>query len=1122
LAGIAAQRGDFGKQGETLSDMGVVREFSLVGPFTPFRLLNFDEATAPERDGSLASELNGPEGPLKPRTLRAPEGKFSLSGEPPEGDSFLLVADFDVETSMHAIVRSVGAAPHKLYLDGALLFESRPFEKTESIVHAEGVKLGSGTHRLMVRLARDERTSALSVSISRKDGAPSRIAFRAATGAAADWAGLSHEPAEEAFPTAAALAHALEDEAGKALAYYLSARDAMSRDRDGAKRLLAELSSFGSPAFTSLRAELSLLDKTIPSKVAKGRATRDLEAATDKDPKDAAALLTRATLALEEGRALDASEFVKRARAAHQPEGYLVALMDAKVQLALGLDAQAEQSALLALKGLPGLCEAQLLRYELARKRDAVALSDELEQQLRACPGNLARSAEHARLRGKMPEAAALFERLVSRDENNIQNAFRLADLYVAEKRFSHAIQLIQKLRQIWPRDAALCKRLADVVEFSGDAKGALALREEALLLDGGDLSLRRAVERAKTGKELLADYAINGKDAIAAYEAQRDTEDAAAVYVLDAAAIRAYPDGSMVDRIHVIQKALDSSALSEVAEVNIPAGAQVLALRTIKQNGTVLEPENIEGKDAISLPGVQVGDYVEQEFLVAHPPRGPAQPGFTASNFYYQIARQPNYWSTYTVIAPKNSRMAVDAHNVISEQPKVVGDLEVFVHEERRVPPYIPEPDSAPSPNEYLPFVSVGSGTQGNHGVVAVYADAFLERGQRSFEVEQFAHAAASGKEGLAAVQAIHAAVMHKLSGRDSGLPVSASFSLAQERGSRLWAMKAALEAVGITARVALVRTFGTDPANYLFPNEGLLPYACLRVDLPGGVQLWLDTMVRYGPFGELPEQAKGGREAWVLPEPGRPLEVVKTPPGTAPPPKEIALKLALSADGKLSGEGVETYQGMEGAQLLEALEALSPDQRNQALQSALSRYFGGANLSSVNLDLVREVGAPLVVRYQFTSPQFARIEGNKLIAPPLTFPAQLGKRFVQLGQRRTPLFIGETEHTHTTVELKLPEGYQVSSPVPRIETHSPYGHFLRHEGVSPGTVNVDETYRLDLARIPVKQYEDFSQFAGEIDLIQARDLILQQTPQASAPPPRAPSPPTGQAAPPPSSPQQ
>ena len=458
--------------------------------------------------------------------------------------------------------------------------------------------------------------------------------------------------------------------------------------------------------------------------------------------------------------------------------------------------------------------------------------------------------------------------------------------------------------------------------------------------------------------------------------EAAPGSEDATSSFVLDAAAIEAYPDGTMVDRVHIIQKALDQQGVADVAEVEIPQGATVLTLRTIKPDGRSLEPENIEGKDAMSLPGVQVGDLVEYEYLLAHPTRGPGQPGFTASAFYFQVARQPNARSSYVVIAPRGSGMEVDAHNVQAIKPQLEGDKEVLRHEERRVPPYIPEPMGPASANEWLPFVSVGSGQKGNEGVVHAYADAFLEKGLVTWEVEAFAREAVKALEtdekgrevplGLEAVKAVYAAVQHRLSGRDAGLSVSAASSVAQDRGSRVWLIKAALDALGFDVRLVAVRAFTADPASYLFPNEGLLPYICLRVSVPGQQPVWLDPLVRFAPFGELPEFALGGLEAYVLPEPGHPMERIKTPDRSLRPGKSVTLELKLDAEGQLSGKGVETYSGFEAAQLAEALESLSPDQRDQALQSALSRYYGGADLSKLQVDAKRDVGAPVIVSYE------------------------------------------------------------------------------------------------------------------------------------------------------------
>src|SRR5262249_61259308 len=106
--------------------------------------------------------------------------------------------------------------------------------------------------------------------------------------------------------------------------------------------------------------------------------------------------------------------------------------------------------------------------------------------------------------------------------------------------------------------------------------------------------------------------------------------------------------------------------------------------------------------------------------------------------------------------------------------------------------------------------FGGGGAGGGGPGGLLPTPADVLAGRAQRTFEVEEFARNAAAGKMGLEAVRAIHAAVNERIAGRDLGLGAPAAATLAQDRGSRLFLLTAALESAGFPARVAAVPPFG------------------------------------------------------------------------------------------------------------------------------------------------------------------------------------------------------------------------------------------------------------------------------------------------------------------------
>lgn len=1087
---ILGNRGGAGL-GAAVRELGAPMELSLAGPYSPWHVLSLADALPPENTGSL--EAGSPPGGV--RTVKFPDGVVWLGAEGGPGDGYVLAADVEVERGGRYVLRVVTPMDHAVLVDGQRVLERQTWLEPASTETSRRLSLSSGKHRLLVRVARGQQSGHLSLHLLPADGAPSTITYRAAKGAPERWApgvALPAKPDDDLAAAAPTLAAQLEGEAGPVLSRVVAALDGKARDRDGAKRLLSEVpAGFVGAPLTTLKAELALDDRGLPARIGRGRATRDLEAALEKDPKAVPALLAQGLLAFEDARHADALELVSRAKAVSQ--GAPVRVLEARVALALGLDGRAEQAAREALTARPGDCEALALLADTARRRDATAEEAERVKALEGCPSALERGVDLLRSRGALEVAAERLRAMADvGGDSKLLAHLGLSQVLVSLGQPKEGAKVLEAVLARWPRHVAAWLALADARALAGDPAGSLAARESALALDGGNLSLRRSVERARTGKELLDAHAISTQEAFKAYAAAPGDEDAPAAYLLDAAAVRVYPDGSQVDRVHIIQKALDQNGVSEIAEVSIPQGAQLLSLRTLKADGTSLEPESIEGKETLSLPGVQVGDSVEYEYLLAHPARGPGQPGFTASTFYFQIARQPNNWSTYTVVAPKGSGLVVDPHHVRVQPPRVEGETEVFFHEERRVPPYLPEPGAPPSGNEWLPWVMVGAGTLGNDGVIRAYADAFLDRGRVTAEVRTFALQAAQGRAGLEAVKAVYAAVMQKLSGRDGGLAVPAAASAVQDRGSRLWLLRSALRSLGFDARIAAVHTFNADPEPSKLPNEALLPYLAVRVRVPGNGDVWLDTLVRFAPFGELPELARG-RDAWVLPEPGLPLERVRTPTGAGLKGKDVVLTLSLGEDGVLQGSGVETYRGFEAAQLAEALEQLPVEQREQALEGALSRYFGGAQLTTLALELNRAVGADVVVKYAFTAPRFARKdEEGRLVLGALTYPALLGRRYLALSSRSTPLYLEGSEVSRTTVTLTLPQGFKLVAPLAEVKVPSPHGRFVRAEKQAGRVVTVTESLELPQARIAPSAYEAFARFAGEVDLLQGRDVLV------------------------------
>ena len=124
---------------------------------------------------------------------------------------------------------------------------------------------------------------------------------------------------------------------------------------------------------------------------------------------------------------------------------------------------------------------------------------------------------------------------------------------------------------------------------------------------------------------------------------------DGNAARVLDYAATWVHPDGSSEMLEHEILRIQSQEAIGAGGRAGAPTGL-VLRLRVIKPDGTVLEPEPVAGKPTLSMPHLEIGDYVEMEHIA--PTAGDGQKGkrFRGPHWFF---REPDkgYWRSEFVI---------------------------------------------------------------------------------------------------------------------------------------------------------------------------------------------------------------------------------------------------------------------------------------------------------------------------------------------------------------------------------------------------------------------------------------------------------------------------------------
>jgi hypothetical protein len=494
-------------------------------------------------------------------------------------------------------------------------------------------------------------------------------------------------------------------------------------------------------------------------------------------------------------------------------------------------------------------------------------------------------------------------------------------------------------------------------------------------------------------------------------------------------------------------------------------------------------------------------------EWIRGRPARGPAIPGWTADAFYFRSEDTPFFRSTYAVAAPRGT-LVVEAQHMAS--PPVVEERgrDVLRHEARAVPALVAEPND-PSIAEYVPWVQAGSGS-GLEPAALAAADAFVTRIRPSREIRAFAAgtarpggAAGRRLEGEALVREAYRQVMDRVEGSGS-LGDQASHVLSRGRGNRLLLLAATLDALGVPARIALVRPFHADPTPHRFPRLDLYGVAVLRVEA-GGRVIWLDPAVRWNPFEVLAPPARDA-EALVLPRPGEALRLERTPADAGADGYEVELKIALDPLGDAVVEGAERFSGHEAAATKVALQSVDARQRRQVVEQGLSRSFRALALEEVTFEGEGRMEEPLVIRYRARVPGLAGGAAGRRVIDTVPYPARLAARFAPLAARETPLLVAGDERARLRIIVVPPPG-AVPGPAPLREVVGAQGRFRREEWLEGGALVREDRLDLRRGRVAPAEYPAFARFAADVDEAQSAPMDVGGLPDAPPAPSRPPA---------------
>ncbi len=667
--------------------------------------------------------------------------------------------------------------------------------------------------------------------------------------------------------------------------------------------------------------------------------------------------------------------------------------------------------------------------------------------------------------------AAALSElkRLKARRPSRKDIDERIEHLDIRSGNSRRTMSQLKKAIERQPRDAHARLALADAQLADGKDGALLTALVEAISAGADPSPIDGAIDLIE-GITALEPYRLDGKKVIAEYEAREHHMPGTAARVLDYGAVWVNPDGSSRFLEHEIVRVQSEEAITRFTEES--SHGLVLNLRVIKKDGTILEPEEVAGKPTVTMPHLEIGDYIETERIISRWGDGIGDV-YAGPGWYFREQDVAYARSEFVVIAPAEKELILETHNGVPEPvTSRVGSLVVHRYRVDDSPAAVVEPMSPPA-QEFLPRVSVGWGIEFERRLQQM-SRSLISLEPTDPRIQKIAqNITKDAKDDDARVRALYHWILDSV---QDGEEQDGRRVIVSRNGNRFRGFETLCRALGISVRWAVAESKLASPISGPIDSaeRPLAPLLAVKV---GEKQTFLTIDDKYAPFGTVPSYLRGepayllGKlepEKTKVPLTGQDDGISYEGTGTLDPRGTLALDLNI------------IFHGSYAASLRNGLSQIPENQLGNVIESRLlAQQLQGARLISHQVLDQNELDQPLTISVKTEVPHFAtETTVGLLVSPP--FMPRLSQ-FTTLATRVTPLLIGQETRQSLDLRLDIPES--MHAQVSPKKGSSPHAKYVVGDQAAPGSLHLIREVITHAGRVPTEDYPTFQAFTNEAD---------------------------------------
>ena len=1013
-----------------LSAWGVPERWALLGPVAPWPLRSYATVTVPPTPLPPSWEAPGPA-----MLRREVAGRLQGMELPLDAPGvWWLESHVTVDADMELLLVVGQAGPYRVWVGEQEVLARGPDQVHDPWLQARRVAVPQGTHVLRVWLGYaggDRHWVFRAIPLG-----PAAGAIRVTWTEGLETAPLGSVPSPE--PRDAAIWMAGATPASRlGLGWLLAAELAVALgDLPAVEALLLEDAAPVDPLSHYWRSRLFGALTSAPMATREGLRMGALEQAAEARHA-AAARLGRAWALLGQGRRGAALEAARQLAAEH-PES-------PNAQSLLGAAWREEGAHELALEAYrrawalyPQHCGLVRAWITIALGWDRVFALEDLPVEWRAC--DVAHEAEvMTRLRpeGRWREALERSRWLWLRSpwQSTLWEAWWDAALASGDVAAQREALEAGRRAGLSPLSLAQLGWEADFGRAHREGRGASALvplRVSDAAGEGPETPAQRGRRALLWQEPVVSGGWIDGDRVIDGYLATEPEERSALgsplVYVLDHATHVWQPDGSVLTYVHQIAEVRTREALEWVGEVGLPGGESlVVALRTRKRDGRTYRPVLDGQRSAVSMPEVEVGDFVEWAFVRWDASWAPGS-GLQALTPFYLETPDAWLWRSEVVHEVHPALVAslvfwTQGEGVVEEVEALAGGGERRRFSRDAARPVVAEPMGPPA-GAFMVHVRPQGVSQ--RALISKMEEERLARLVAPSEaLRRQAASLVGGLRGEAAWRVLYRWVMDTID--DTAVPLSqdAASTFWSRSGDRTSLLVALLSMVpGTRVEVFAVQPFGAEEG----PWDPFAEYGwqtpVLRVR-DGRAVAWLEPGTEDMPFGYLSVDLQERPALRLWPQAGE--EAIATPRW----PREtwirrITVAGVVRPDGGVEGTWREAVPLRLEASFRGYFRRMSDETSlRQQLEGDLAATFPGVRVLWARVEGLEDPEARLVVHFGWEAPSGMALAGGELRWEGTVLPRALGRAYGSLAQRRHPLVV-QPLWEEVELRLRAPEGWR------------------------------------------------------------------------------------------------